>query len=192
METMSRNEFAALCGVVGATVTNWMQAGMPHRSGGRSGREVHIDPKLAIPWVVSNREAPEGSQRDRLAKEQADKVALDNAQKRKEMIYAWQVSDGLNSMAAELAASLDALPGRVANELAGISDAGQIRVILLRECRAVRGSVARHLGQLADAGESVADSAGHSEAPAGSDGGPVGGPGANPARRKRGARAVAQ
>jgi phage terminase Nu1 subunit (DNA packaging protein) len=192
MQAMNGTEFAEFCGVSKASISGWAKDGMPCSPAGRAGRELRIDPAQAIPWVIAHREAPEGSQRERLARVQADKVEIDNATKRGQLIYAYQAADSMNSVAANLSAELDALSGRLANELAGISDAGEIRTRILRETRSIRASVARHVGQLAQAGEAAADDGDDMEPAAGEEPGPVGGRSKGVATRKRGARAVAE
>lgn len=148
--TCSASQFADLVGVSAQTLVVWMDAGMPSRRGKGKGHPSTIDIKKALPWVISRREPP-GSERERLAKEQADKVALENSVKRGELIYADQVADALSRLAADLAARHDALPGRVAGELAGLSDPAAIRARLLDETRAIRTAFADATDQLADA-----------------------------------------
>lgn len=189
-ELLTGREFAKLCGVSPATVTNWMNDGMPCVRSGRAGREVQIDIEQAFPWVVSHRDAPPGSQRERLAKAQADKVEMENEQRRGRTIDAGQVEDTMLGVAAYLAREHDALPGRVANELAGINEPALIRSRLLEECRAIREGLAQHFGRTADALDDLAEELDGGQAAAESDGEPVGGSVEDPPARKRRARKV--
>lgn len=190
--TLTAAEFARLLDVSPASVTNWMNDGMPADRSGKSGREVRIEPEKALPWVINHRDAPPGSQRERLAKAQAEKVEMENEQRRGKLIDAGQVEETLLGLASYLAREHDALPGRVANELAGINEPAVIRSRLLEECRAIREGLAQHSIRTADALEALADEIDCSQAAAESDGEPMGGPVESPAPRKRGARKVAK
>ncbi len=147
-------EFAKLRGKSKGWVSHQIAAGMPVLSRGRNGNPSAIHPATAIDWEVEHARveaAPKpGSQRERLAKEQADKLALENAKRRSELVLASYVSEIFNGLAADISARLDGLPGRVANELAGITDPAQIRSRLLDECRAIRSGVAGYCLQLAN------------------------------------------
>ncbi len=151
---LTLSQFAKLRGKSNGWVTKQIQAGMPVLVRGRTGMPSTIDPVTAIDWEVEHARveaSPKpGSQRERLAKEQADKLALENAKRRSELVLASYVSEIFNGLAADISARLDGLPGRVANELAGINDPAQIRSRLLDECRAIRSGVAGYLLQLAN------------------------------------------
>ena len=188
---LSAAEFAALCGVSRATVTNWMDEGMPCERTGRQRVRVEIDPALAVPWVVDRRE-PAGSQRERLAKEQADKIAMQNEAQRGRLIDVALVEETLMGLAAHIAQAHDALPGRLAHELAGISDPGLIRAKLLAEMREIRDGASQFGVRTAGALERMAEDVGRGEGTTESDGEPVGGPDEVPAGRKRRTRKVAK
>lgn len=189
-ELLTGREFAKLCGVSPATVTNWMNDGMPCVRSGRAGREVQIDIEQAFPWAIAHREAPPGSQRERLAKAQAEKVEMENEQRRGRTIDAAQVEETMLGLAAYLAREHDALPGRVANELAGINEPAVIRSRLLEECRAIREGLAQHFSRTADALDDLADELDRGRAAAESDSESVGRPVENPTAGKRRARKV--
>lgn len=170
-------------------VTGWIENGMPCRRGKGRGNPVEVDIAVALPWVMSRRE-PQGSQRERLAKEQADKIALENAVKRGELIHTSHVADVMSSLGADLAARHDAGPGRLAGELAGLSDPAVIRQRLLDEFRGIRGAFSDAIAKLADAIGTPADDGGDSEPAPEADGKRVGRSKPRPAARKRRARAV--
>ena len=150
VRTMTGGGFAKLCGVTAQTVTNWCQDGMPHKGGGATGVKLQIDIREAVPWVVRNRTEKPGSERDRLAKEQADKFAIDNAIKRGELVRAQQVEDVLAAALATLASQLDGLPGRMATPLASIDDPATVRANLLDEIRRIRAAYADQFAKLGD------------------------------------------
>jgi len=149
--TMTGAGFAKFCGVDPATVTLWCKSGLPHEGGGASGVKLKIDLREAVPWVVRNRTEQPGSERDRLAKEQADKFAIDNAVKRGELIKAQQVEDVLAAALATLASQLDGLPGRMATPLASLDDPATVRARLLDETRRIRAAYADQFAKLGDA-----------------------------------------
>ena len=148
---MSAAEYARLRGKPKVWVTRRIAAGLPAT---RVGREYRIDAGGAIEWELEQAAqaavGANGSQRERLAKEQADRVALDNARRRGELIYSSHVGTVLATMAADLVARLDAVPGRCAGELAGIKDPALIRARLREEMQAVRGAFAVAVDKLAD------------------------------------------
>ena len=149
LPTLSRRQFAEALQVAPSTVTAWMQAGLPHRNSGRQGRTVSIPLAEALPWLAKHRANASDSQRERLAKEQADRVALANAAQRGDHMLRSQVEPVLMTLAANLSASLDAIAGRLATELASVSDPAQVRQRLLAEHREVRAQLANNLRTLA-------------------------------------------
>ena len=189
MTLLSRQEFAELLKVSPATITNWMDAGMPAVRTGRQKQAVRITLAAALPWVVSHRET-KGGERERLARVQADKVELENARKRGELIYADQVAEVLSTLAADVAAGMDAISGRLANELAGITDPAVIRGRIREEHRAVRGAFADATTKLADALGASSDDGEDTEPAPEPDPEPVGRRKPGAAVRKRRAGAV--
>jgi len=185
------SQFAELLGVSVQTVTAWIDAGMPCARGRGRGHAVEITPGLALPWVVWRRE-PKGSQRERLAKEQADKVAIENAVKRGELIFASQVAEVFSTLSADLASRHDAVPGRLASELAGINEPAVVRERLLDDLRSVRAAFADAIEKLADVLESAEDDGGDPAPAEETDREPVGKRKPRPAGRKRRARSVAK
>lgn len=84
-------------------------------------------------------------ERKRLIKAQADKTESETQKLRGELIAFELVEEVLNEVAVLYGAGVDALPGRLANELAGITEPAEIKVRLFDECRRIRMSVAEHL-----------------------------------------------
>lgn len=142
--------FAKLCEVSKVTVSNWCEAGMPHEGGGKPGNPFQINVREALPWVVANRTEKPGSERDRLAKEQADKIAIENAQSRKELIQAQHVEDSVAEALANLTTQLDGLPGRMATPLSSIEDPALVRSKLQDEVRRIRFTYAESLAKLGE------------------------------------------
>jgi hypothetical protein len=191
LPVFSGQEFSELLGVAPSSVSEWISQGMPASNAGRNGRQVRIDLWKALPWVMSRRE-PSGSQRERLAKAQAEKFELDNARRRGELIMSNHVAEVLSTMAADLVARMEAIPGRCAGEFAGINEPARIRARLLDELRTVRGAFAGAVDQLADSIGTATDDSSDSDAPGGQDADAVGGRKPRASGRKRRAGTVSQ
>lgn len=143
--------FAELCKKSPAWVRKKIEQGMPWTPPAENGLAGEIDAGDAITWLLDQQDpAPRpDSQRDRLAREQADKVALENAERRRELVPVEVVGEIADAFMSEMAAQHEALPGRCAAELA-MKEASEIRVRLLDECRAIRNQVAAKCDALAD------------------------------------------
>lgn len=147
-DEMTIAQLATLTGRPDSTVSDWTRHGLASRKSGRNRVVKTVD---LIRFLAGDATPAEiTSQRERLAKEQADKIALENAQKRGELVLVGQVAEVFSMLAAELAARHDAVPGRVATEFAGITDAAVIRQRLLDELREVRTAVADAVEKFAD------------------------------------------
>ncbi len=129
---VSRARLARMTGKTPQAVSQWVADGMPHTGGGR-GKALTIDLDQALPWLIDNRGAAPGSERERLAKEQADKLALQNAQTRRELIRSEHVAWFVGEALAQLKELIMNLPGRLATKLASIEDPAVARSELLSE-----------------------------------------------------------
>lgn len=87
-----------------------------------------------------------------------------------------------------ISTQMDGLPGRVAGELAGLTDPASVRALLLKETRRIRDEAATTLERWAIDRERSKPA----ETATVEDGGSMGGSDAAPAPRKRRARPVAQ
>lgn len=166
MLTMNGAEYAELRGRTRAWVSGMIKKGMPVLAAGRPGRECQIEPGHAIDWEIAQARAGRKqekteTQRDRLAKEQADKVAIENAVRRGELAKVAHFRAVATAAVSYLSSELDGIAGRLANELAGISDPAEIRQRLLAQHRDARATFAQRLAKL---GESCATGAGPSTA----------------------------
>lgn len=146
-DRMTAADYARLRGKPKVWVTRRIASGLPAT---RVGHVYRIDPAAAIEWELAQAAQARagGSERDRLAKEQADKLALENARKRGELIYSHQVAEFLASLGVAVAQQLDALSGRTATRLAGMTDAGAIRKYLLDETNGVRNALAQAIEKI--------------------------------------------
>ena len=90
-------------------------------------------------------------ERKRLIKAQADNAECEHQIKRGALVALDIVEQVLNEVAVLYGSSLDALSGRLAQELAGISDAAIIKAKLFDECRHIRNLTAGRLERFAEA-----------------------------------------
>jgi len=152
---MNATEFAAFAKVSAGTVTAWLEEKMPAKRTARSGAEVQIDIRKAVPWLAKRHRDRQGADFERIQRARAEKFELENARRRGELALVTDVEAMLGSMAAELVSRLESLPGRVAGEFAGTSDAAQIRMRLLEECRSIRSALANNVAQMKGPGETA-------------------------------------
>ena len=94
-------------------------------------------------------------QKSRLLEAQARRAELETAKAEGKMLDVNDVQQVFNEMATVVASGLEALPGRVAGELATITDPAVIRQRLLREARQIRSSLADKFQSLAANGGSA-------------------------------------
>lgn len=97
-----------------------------------------------------NDEADIKLERKRLIKAQADKTESENQKLRGELVPFELVEDVLNEVAVLYGTGVDALPGRLANELAGINDPAEVKSRLFDECRRIRIATADLLRRFAE------------------------------------------
>ena len=188
MTERSVTEIADLIGEPVSTVHDWVARGDLRSH--KAGRNRLVADEDLIPFLAK-REAS-GSQRERLARAQAERVEMDNSARRGQLIHADLVEETLMGQAAYLAQAHDAVAGRLAHELAGITDPGIIRAKILVEMREIREGLSQYGLRTADALEQVAQELERDEAAAEPDGESVGGPDKASPRRKRRTRKVAK
>lgn len=183
-------DIAQLFGVTEKAVRGWIAIGMPIEKRGKRGRggeKTQISLRAAVEWYFAeNFERLElDRQRTRLAEEQADKLALENAERRGELveISVWQLE--LESFLSELRAALLALPVKWAQRLDG--DVNQRKDRLESAVHEFLKTVAAYKpGKASSGGEAAAGSiADDSAAPAAVNGQSVGRQQAATERRKQ-------
>lgn len=109
---VSQPNVSALCsrGILtsGASAGIWLREYCGHLREIAAGREAAGDLDLA-------------SERARLAKEQADKVAMQNAERRGELAPTYLIEEVLAKAGAKVAGLLDAIPGQIRRRVPGLS-----------------------------------------------------------------------
>ncbi len=85
--------------------------------------------------------------RARLLNAQADEKEIEVAIKKAEFLPIEIFQNTVNELVAICAMGLEAIPGRMANELAGISEPAEVQQQLLEEIRNIRGSLSESLSK---------------------------------------------
>jgi phage terminase Nu1 subunit (DNA packaging protein) len=147
--TVSRARFARMAGVTPQAVSQWIADGLPAINAGKRGQRVEIDLDAALPWLIDHRGAPPGSERERLAKERADKLALQNAQTRRDLVRADHVEQTVSEALGLLKEQINGIPGRMASQLASIEDPAMCRSLLMGESARILASYKSSLETLA-------------------------------------------
>jgi len=184
------SEIAVACNKPDSTVDEWTRTGgLKSR---KRGRHRVVRWRDLLVFLAHLKPTEPGSFRNRLAKEQAEKIGLENARRRGELLLASDVADVLSTLAADLNARHDGLPGREAAILAGIGDAAVIRDRLRDELRTIRSGFAAAIDQLADSLGAAQDDGGDPDAAPEANERRVGRREPRAAKRQRRARAVAK
>lgn len=131
------------------------EPGCPVVKSGKQGRKVRIDvPRFMAWWVQRALEkelakVPRGDEVGSLAEEEkklvtwrARKVQAETRKLKGELVPVTEATDLLNELAVLYSSGLEAIPGRMANELSNIDNPAAIRSALFGEIRRVRKSVA--------------------------------------------------
>ncbi len=189
-DVIDLDEIATLFRVTPEAVRKWTHAGLPVEKRGKRGRgsnKTQISLRATVEWYFSeNYERLELDRaRTRHSGEQADKLALENAERRGELgeLSVWQKE--LEKFLSELRTALLGLPTKVAPRLDG--DINQRKDRLEQEVHEVLRSVSAYKSADAVAEHSAEDSGvGDDPAPATEvNGEPVGGSEAPPVERKQ-------
>lgn len=185
---------ADVIGVSTKTVTRWREEGMPRRSAGAAGMEDEYDTAEVIRWMIARETGSKDedgnvivfeAERARLTKEQADKVAMDNAVKRGDLMSVTEVAKHWAGLVVNAKTRLLSIPTKAAPLVIGARSLPVAREIIER-------FVVEALNELVSA-DFHPDGGGAPgvEAAAEVDGQPVGGPAPKvKPRGKRRARAM--
>jgi phage terminase Nu1 subunit (DNA packaging protein) len=134
---------AQICGVAPKTVWEWQAEGLPYVPRVRENEEHRFDTAKVLTWLVRRevvRAAGGETPKDRLARVQAERIELDLAEKRRELIPAAEIERAWGQIVDAIRAELLMLPDR--HEL----DLDEVKRDVLREV------VENVLGNLANFG----------------------------------------
>lgn len=152
---VSQKELAEALGLSERTVYALIREGLPVLEEGKPGRPAVIDLALAVAWYVNRevtRRTPanrEESHRERLLRAQAARIELEMASRSGHLLRADEVRVALESCFRILATNLDGAASRLAQVVAPMRVAGEIRRVLLDGFREARGLAALEIEHLA-------------------------------------------
>lgn len=151
---VNATQFAELIGCSPAHVTTLLAARMPATGGGKRGAPVEIDTAQAFPWLLARAERRADSERSGpradLQREQADKAAMQNEERRAALVP----TEAVRSMGDALVDALDEAVAdgrltRAAERVAATTDPAEVRAILKELVRDIRNDFATRIGVMA-------------------------------------------
>ena len=160
---VSHKELASILDVSQATLTSWHRNyDMPIAVKGKRGAGYSYDISTVFRWYGAwqvDKALGKGHEKGgevivlkteeaRLKKHQADKAEIEALKAKNEVLLIEDVKDTLNDVAVVYGSQLDALGGRLANELAAIEEPAEIRQKLFAEGRRIREATANALEAL--------------------------------------------
>lgn len=160
---VNKGGLAKILGVTERALTTWQKNGMPMLVNSGRGGSNSYNTKHVIDWMLQRevqRVAPGGSgatgildrntEDARLKKYQADKAEVDAQIAQRKVVFVEDVKDVLSQVAVTYGSQVDAIGGRVANDLAAITDPSEIRARIFEEGRRIRNQTADALAEFVD------------------------------------------
>lgn len=132
---VNQRELSEILGITAKSLSLWQKDGMPVALETENGLSNQYDTEQVIAWYVA-REVAKGAketEKDRLARLQGDKIELEIAEKRHELVPASEIEPAWVSMVLATRQALLSLPARVAPLLAQLDGADPIRELLREE-----------------------------------------------------------
>lgn len=153
MSTVSQAEFAKIVGKSPQTISVWVKDGLPVIPPKKRGLATKVDTAKAIDWLMQ-REFQRGrpshdDPRSALYEEQRRKYWLENEATERQLVKLDDVQVVLNEAMVAVASELEGLPGRMAGELAGLTDPALVRQSLRVQTTNIRQAAADRLARLA-------------------------------------------
>lgn len=160
---VNQGELSEILDISKVTITNWCRDyGMPIAIQGKRGQANMYDLGEVFRWYgnwqvdkVLSKGAERGGkivdlkkEEARLKMHQADKAEVEAMRARGEVLVIDHIKQELMQIAVTFGSQLDALGGRLANDLAAITDPGEIRQLLFEEGRRIRNDTADALEEL--------------------------------------------
>ncbi len=121
MRIIGQEEVAEVFGVAAKTIVEWQEQGFPVAVRGRPGVPSEYDTAACIQWYVERevRKVQGERPQDRLARVQADKIEMENAEKRGLLIPATALEPKLKSVGIAAREYWRNEPVRLAREIPG-------------------------------------------------------------------------
>lgn len=123
MRIIGQEQIADVFGVAPKTIVEWQEQGMPIAQRGKPGVPSEYESKDCIAWYVEREVKKVQGERpqDRLARVQADKIEMENAEKRGQLVPASLLEPKLKSVAIAAREFWRNEPTRLAREVPGKS-----------------------------------------------------------------------
>lgn len=174
---LSLGDVAGLFRVQPSTVTGWRNEGLPVEGGGRQGARGSVELGKLCEWIYANKinTRAASNERDWLTREQARKIARENAVADCELVWTGDVLRINSDLYSAIKQQLQAIGSRVANDVAAVDRAGECRYIINGEARRVLTSIATSMAEQSKSLGSDAQAEQYRLAATGEDAGPVGG-----------------
>lgn len=137
--TFNKTEIATLFGVTTEAVNKWMHAGCPDE--GKHGRAVQFYAPDVIKWRTQGVETETGqvlnlaAERAKLAKEQADKAAMENAILRGDLVRVSDLETVWAAVAVAVKSKLLSIPTKVAANVAEHMTANEVQELIDKAIR---------------------------------------------------------
>jgi phage terminase Nu1 subunit (DNA packaging protein) len=118
---VGQENIASVFGVAPKTVVEWQEQGFPVALRGGPGVPSEYETEACIGWLVDREVKKVQAERpqDRLARVQADKIEMENAERRGQLIPADQLEPKLRAAMVAARAALRNEPARLAREVLG-------------------------------------------------------------------------
>lgn len=157
-QQVSQSAFGDAVGISQQAVSDLLARGVIMH--GQSAGEWLLSYCANLREVAAGRQAGEGfdlpTERARLAREQADKIAMQNAQTRRELAPAYLIEEVLAKAGAKVAGILEAIPGQVKRRLPNLP-ASEIEAIQTEIAKARNVAAAISLDDLVVTDDEVED-----------------------------------
>lgn len=126
---------AQIFGVSQETLTQWQKQGMPFIRAQKRGQANEYDTVAVLAWKVARDQSDQpvtdyDTERTRKVKLEADKLALEVAEKRGDLIPAEQVESAVADMVAAFRARCLSIPSKLAGPLSAVDDTRETEAIL--------------------------------------------------------------
>ena len=136
-EIVTRDRCAAIFGIAKTTLDAWVRKGCPvYQNAPRKGVPAQYDTAAVAEWQVNralvetdNTDPVLEKERARLAKEQADKIAMENATARRELLPAADVRRADEAIFTALRDRLMSIPTSIAQECLSEGAAGGVAAV---------------------------------------------------------------
>jgi phage terminase Nu1 subunit (DNA packaging protein) len=142
-DSLSQRQVAEAKGCALTTVQNWMRQGCPARK--KRGRWVFSLPEIEK-WLSERGKKATGSldaERARLAREQADKLEMENALTRGEMVHIDDSAAVLEAVFVAIRAKILSLKVKIPPNVIGCGRLPEIEAIVDRECNSILHEIAQ-------------------------------------------------